>query len=249
MTSGAALLVVDVTPLVETRRALEAQTRDQRAQAAALLEREADWQKSRHGLLEANRQLIEANADLRARNDALLIASEEATSATEEIETLNEEMQATNEELETLNEESQATIEELNTTNDELEARSVELQDLLISREAQQQEAAAARGALQAMVDHLPQAVAFVLADETIIAWNRAFDDLRQSIDEGSVRIDGESDAPIAFSTLLRRVGDGKPLHFSYSAVANGQKRRTYRGHLRPVKMKPAGAVVTLESE
>src|SRR5665213_3138393 len=188
-------------------------------------ERESQWRQRRHDLLEANRQLVEANAELRGRSDALMIGAEETMAATEEIETLNEEMQATNEELETLNEESQATIEELNTTNDELEARTVELQDLLVVRETQRQDALEARSAFQAIVDALSQPTAVVASSGDIVAANEEFRKLQQASGEGSVQGDDDSDAVIAFAALLRRAAAGEAFHFSYAAAEANKAR------------------------
>jgi len=243
-----ALLIVDVTELVRARRIVEARAKQQTDEIELMRERESQWRQRRHDLLEANRQLVEANAELRGRSDALMIGAEETMAATEEIETLNEEMQATNEELETLNEESQATIEELNTTNDELEARTVELQDLLVVRETQRQDALEARSAFQAIVDALSQPTAVVASSGDIVAANEEFRKLQQASGEGSVQGDDDSDAVIAFAALLRRAAAGEAFHFSYAAAEANKARSLYRGTVSPLGGKPAsGALMMLE--
>jgi two-component system CheB/CheR fusion protein len=136
------ILVADVTPLEEARRALEEARRAQeeafgRAQEerARLEERLQRAVEITRELEAANEQLSMANAELRSANEEFTIGREETQAALEEVETLNEELQATNEELETVNEELQATVEELHTTNDDLQARNLEMQALAAERQ------------------------------------------------------------------------------------------------------------------
>ncbi|MHB8229811.1 MAG: CheR family methyltransferase [Vulcanimicrobiaceae bacterium] len=244
--SGAALLIFDVNDLVRARHIVEARANEQAAEVAKMRALESEWRERRRMLLDANHQLLEANAELRTRMDALLIGAEEATASTEEIETLNEEMQATNEELETLNEESQATIEELTTTSDELETRTLDLQELVVSSEGQRQVALAARTALQAIVDALVQPMAAIGSNSEILAANREFQELRRSASESTVHIDDDSDAAIAFSVLLRRAATGEALRFTYEAIEASQNRTVYRGTVSPLggEATPGGLMI-----
>ncbi len=246
--AAAALLIVEVTELVRERRIVETRARELGEEAERLRKRDSQWYQRQQHLLDANRQLVEANVELRGRSEALVIGFEEATAATEEIETLNEEMQATNEELETLNEESQATIEELNATNDELEARTTELQDLLVASEAQRREALDSRTAFQALADALAHPMAVVGRSGAVLADNREFRELRHAAGESTVRLEGEPGDVIPFSALLQRAAAGDALRFSYEAGGAGRGLEHYRGTVSALAGEPpSGGLLRLE--
>jgi two-component system CheB/CheR fusion protein len=242
--TGAVILAVDVTEIASARRdsqrTIESQTQEMQQLRAA----ETRARERQRSLVEANRELANANSQLRAQNDALVINAEEAAASTEEVETLNEEMQATNEELETLNEEFQATIEELNTTNDEHEARATELADQLALRQAQARAAEAAVAAHAAIVDGLPNAVAAVDAQGTIVVANRRFREIQNDAPESSVQIDDESGATVPLRVILRRAGEGEAFAFRYRSISPDQSLTVYAGRTRPLP--DNGAVRTI---
>ncbi len=169
------ILASDVTVAVRVRSLLEEELHDERADKGRLAEQARLLTRTNAELLDANQELTTANAELRSSNEELLVANEEVQAATEEVETLNEELQATNEELETLNEELQATVEELNTTNDDLQARGVELQESATAMADQRDSFEGERNRLVAMLDALPEAIAFVASDGAIVVSNEVY--------------------------------------------------------------------------
>ncbi|MGD0474087.1 MAG: chemotaxis protein CheB [Candidatus Velthaea sp.] len=244
--SGAVILAVDVTEIAVARRASLHSMGAQAREMEELRRFQIQARERQRSLVEANQQLAQANSDLRAQNDALVINAEEAEAATEEIETLNEEMQATNEELETLNEEFQATIEELNTTNDEHEARARELNNEAAAREERRAASERAAGALAAIVDSLPAAVAAVDAQGAIVVANQRFRDIQAGATETSVQIDDDAGATIPLNIVLRRAGEGHEFSFTYRSIAADQVRSIYLGHARPLGI-GAGACSIVE--
>ena len=175
------VVVVQVTDASERERhrgELAAETERRDAAARDQTVRIDRLSATNRDLLLANRELTVANAELRSANEDLLVSNEEVQAASEEVETLNEELQATNEELETLNEELQATVEELNTTNDDLQARSVEIQDAVISLEAQRRESETERARLTAVLSGMSDAVLVVDAQGRHLLTNGAYDRL-----------------------------------------------------------------------
>jgi two-component system CheB/CheR fusion protein len=242
--TGAVILAVDVTDIARARRISERTAHDQRMTIDELRRSEAHARDRLRNLIAANKELAQVNSALRAQNDSLVISAEEAEAATEEIETLNEEMQATNEELETLNEEFQATIEELNTTNDEHEARGRDLQEQLTLRDEQRRSADLQVGALRALVDELPFAIAAVDAHGTVIAANARFRDLQGGAPESSVLIDDDAGATISLAVVLRRAGEGQAFAFTYRSIAADQSLSVFNGRAQPLDDSAAARAV-----
>lgn len=244
--TGAVILAVDVTEIARARRASLQAVDVQGREIEELRTFRTHARERQRSLMEANAQLAQANSELRAQNDTLVVNAEEAEAATEEIETLNEEMQATNEELETLNEEFQATIEELNTTNDEHENRAKEVQNAVEARDAERVAAERTTAVLAAIVDGLPEAVAAVDRQGTIVVANRKFREIQAGALETSVQIDDDSGATIPLGVVLRRAGEGNAFSFTYRSIASDQAVSIYLGRARPLPEK-AGASSIIE--
>lgn len=79
-------------------------------------------------LVQLERELVEARAELSANVSELGRANEDLTTANEEVTSMNEELQSTNEELETSREELRSLNDELSITNTELRAKVDELE-------------------------------------------------------------------------------------------------------------------------
>jgi two-component system, chemotaxis family, CheB/CheR fusion protein len=115
-------------------------------------------------VVQTNRQLEAAYAELQSTNEELETTNEELQSTVEELETTNEELQSTNEELETINEESQSTNDELEAINDTLRERSLELDD--------------AKNFLDSLINSVQMGLVVVDREMRVVAWNRGCEDL-----------------------------------------------------------------------
>ena len=231
------IVVNDVTEIGRTRRGLEENLRETRAEieelrretAAETARRDAQYERliETNGRLdEANRELADLNRDLQTSYEESMLGAEEAQAATEEVETLNEELQATNEELETLNEELQATIEELNTTNDDLQARTSELQDLARTSEEE-------RGQLRAILESIPEAVVVVDAAGRTVLTNAAYGRLFGERDFHALDDLGE---PLAkHETPQERVAAGESFTLEFVAEAADGRRRRFGADAKPI--------------
>jgi two-component system CheB/CheR fusion protein len=171
-----------------------------------LLEDISEASRLRAELERATLELETSNEELTATNEELMTTNEELQSTVEELETTNEELQSTNEEHETMNEELQATNEELHAVNQELTSRTHEL--------------AEASSMLDTVLDGLAAAVTVVDRDLTVLAWNRAAEDLwGLRSDETRGRSLMSLDVGLPFQTLREALRD----------CLNGTVRREFR--------------------
>jgi len=224
--TGAVLLISDVSEAVEERQRLEQESSSAQAQLRLAGERVDVLGARQADLLSANQDLIVLNAELRSTNEELLIANEEVQAATEEVETLNEELQATNEELETLNEELQATVEELNTTNDDLESRGQELQEAAITLGQQQRLSDTERARLSTVLAHMADGVVVIGPDGEQLLSNEAYDLMLGSLDVTQDATDsgGQPLAPERSPQALAVAGEQFALDFTVTGE-HGQRR------------------------
>jgi two-component system, chemotaxis family, CheB/CheR fusion protein len=200
----------------------------------------------------ANRELIEANLQLRQANEEMVLRQEEVQAADEEVRTLNEELQATNEELETLNEELEATAEELRATNDDLAAQSRELQQMVEQREAQRVASENARARLAAILAQMSEPVLVVDSEGQPFLTNRSYESLfgESGTTTPPVALHDLEGRPLgADATPQARVRERVPfqMEFTFTNAAGAQRWFVAQG--QPVLDQndgPLGGIVTL---
>lgn len=236
-----ALVLQDVTAAVNRRRLLDrdlAVARQEREQLAVGTERLGE---SNRELREANQELAAQNIELRTANAEYLENNEEVQAAGEEVETLNEELQATNEELETLNEELQSTVEELHASNDDLRARSVELQEMVVSRDRQRQEIAEAKERLEAVLASMGSAVLVVDGHGHPVMANEAYEQRFGSFSE-AFRIEDLDGSPLPPDSQPQwRAARGESFAMEFVVVDGDGARHWFDAIGTPLRLK-AGA-------
>ena len=235
---------LDAAQALEEVKRATAQEREQVRQQATSEATQRDAQIQR--LVDANRQLLEANQeltrnqeDLRLSNQELLLGAEEAQASVEEVETLNEEYQASNEELETLNEELQATIEELNTTNDDLAARSQELQQLVQTREYE-------RARLEAILRSMGDALLVVNQAGVSLLTNTAYARMFGHADAQVAADDPEGQLLPAEATPQQRAARGETFLLEFTLTTASGKRHYYEATGQPIAHEDLGGVVVI---
>jgi two-component system CheB/CheR fusion protein len=234
----ALIVVTDATDRVQQRKEVEQAAEQARGESQAANEHVARLLESNRELLDANAELTTVNMELRGANEEFLVNNEEVQAATEEVETLNEELQATNEELETLNEELQATVEELNTTNDDLQSRSAELQELAAVREDQRRQLEEENERLGVILASMGSALIVVDGRGQPVLTNTAYDqifgsgDLRPEDSEG--RLLPESQWP------QRRAATGQGFRMEFTLLDGDRQRRWYEASANPLRNRPS---------
>lgn len=221
---------------------------DQIEENARLRERIEQTNALNQTLLHANRELVEANREVRASAEEILVGREEAEAGAEEIKTLNEELQATNEELVTVNEELEATVEELHTANDDLTSRSRELQRLAASLESQHQVSEAARAQLAAILVSVGDALMVVDTSGSIVLTNAAYARMFGSADAVIVAENMEGQPLPPEEQPQRRVVNGDSFDIHFALTLPDGARRWFEATGQPIGSAdtPHGGVVTI---
>ncbi len=236
-----ALVLHDITSAVNRRRQLDRDLADARREREQLGSGTQRLGESNRELREANDKLAAQNIELQTANAEFLENNEEVQAAGEEVETLNEELQATNEELETMNEELQSTVEELHASNDDLQARSVELQEMVVSRERQRQEIADAKERLEVVLASMGSAVLVVDGRGRPVLANEAYERRFGAFSE-AFRVEDLDGTPLPPDCQpQRRAAQGESFAMEFVVVDGDGTRHWFDAIGTPLRLKAGG--------
>jgi len=227
--------IIDVTPMVQKRRAVEQSFETQQEEMTRLRSLMEKLGETNRKLLASNEDLARAEEILRTRTEASMTADAEAQSANEELETYAEELQSTNEEMETLNEELKASIEELSLSNDDLAARSEELATQRASSED-----GAAR--MEAILASMGDAVIVVDGTGSPLRTNAAYDELLANTNGRLIPQDEHGQALPAEAFPEARAARGESFSMEFTAPAADGTRRWFEANGRPLSSRVEGS-------